>query len=368
MSESDSKLRRVDDEAEKPDIDGIVRLKPAGSSFEQVQRLAPEKDAREEEAERLESERRVMYEARSQEPGVEAILDQEEVVENIEQPWGVRDGRLAGLPYGWLVLVTAAVIGAGVWSVNQMRKGEQEVAQRLAEVREMKEDDAAEDRAARQLVDSIEQVVSDYLAADTLEKIVPLVRQPERVKPLIEEEWKVRPKRAMKFVRLTMFQPATIPTGTFWVVRAETRDAEPQSLIVEQMGDNEVRVDWETDVCHQPMDWERYIAERPSAGLDFRVWVTPDSHYSDEFSNPARWRSYRIKTRSSEEELYGYVPAGSDLARDLDSYFQSAPNGMATVIARLRFPAGGSSPRGVVIEKLVEPRWMYVTDPSKDSP
>ncbi|MEK7953819.1 hypothetical protein [Luteolibacter soli] len=365
MSEPDPKLRVVDDEAEKTD-DGVVRLKAAGTSFEQVQRLAPQEVA--EAPARLESEPRDNFGGRSQEPGVEAILDKEEVAENVEQPWGLRDGRLAGVPYGWFILVMVAVIVAGVWAVIQMRKGEQHVAQRLAVVRDMNEDDAAEERAARELVDRIEKVVHDFLAADTIEKILPVVRQPDRVKPLIEEEWKVRPKRAMKFARLTTFQPASIAGGNFWIIRAETRDAGSQNLIVEQNGDTDVRVDWETFVCYQPMDWDRYRTERPTNAMDFRVWVTPDSFYSHEFSNAGRWRCYRVNIRDSEESLFGYAPVGSDVARDLDEFFKREPDGKATIIARLRFPAGGQSPRGVVIDKLVEPRWMYVTDPSKDRP
>jgi hypothetical protein len=365
MPEPDPKLRVVDDEAEKAD-NGVVRLKAAGTSFDQVERLAPEKVV--EDTERLESQPRSNFEGRSQEPGVEAILDQEEVAENVEQPWGVRDGRLAGVPYGWFVLVVVAVIAAGVWSATQVFKGEKGVEQRLAEVREKDEDDAAEDRAAHELVDRIEGLVRDYLAADTVEKIVPLVRHPERVKPLIEEEWKVRPKRALKFVRMTTFQAASIPGGTFWIISAEARDAEPQSLIVEQIGEKEVRVDWETQVCHQPMEWGRYIAERPTKAMDFRVLVTPDSHYSHEFSNAGRWRSYRVKTRGSEDSLVGYAPVDSDVARELDQYFQGNPNKVATAIVRLRIPAGSTSPDGVVIDKLLEPRWMYVTDPSKDRP
>ena len=365
MPESDPKLRVVDDEAENAD-NGVVRLKAAGTSFDEVERLAPEKVA--EDPERLESERRALFEGRSLEPGVEAILDQEEVAENVEQPWGESGRRLGGVPYGWFVLVVGAVIAAGVWAVNKTHTGEQVVEQRLAEVREKDEDDAAEERAARELVDRIEKVVSDYLAADTVEKIVPLVRHPDRVKPLIEAEWKVRPKRPLKFSRLATFQPASIPQGTFWVIRAEVRDAEPQNLIVEQTGDTDVRVDWETQVCHQPMDWARYIAERPTGAMDFRVWLTPDSYYSHEFSNAGRWRCYRVTVRDSDETLFGYTLADSPVARELDQYFQLAPNSVATAIVRLRFPAGGTSPNGVVLDKLIEPRWMYVTDPSKDRP
>ena len=367
MSESDPKLRIVDDQDEK--TDEVVRLNVSGTSFDEVERLTTTaKRVQEEEPERLESQPRENFEGRSQEPGVEAILDKEEVVENVEQPWGGRDGRLVGVPYGWFVLLIALVAGAGIWAALQSRKGEQQVAVRLQEVRDMDEDDAAEDRAAHALVDRIEKLTSDYLAADTIDKIVPLVRQPERVKPLIEREWKVRPKQALKFSRMTVFQPASIPGGTFWIIRAEVRDGEPQNLIVEQKSDTDVRVDWETHVCYQPMDWDRYIAERPTEAMDFRLSITPDSYYSHEFSNAGKWRCYRLNTRGTDDYLFGYASPDSEMALELDRYFQGNPGGTATVIARLRFPAGGNSPRGVVIDKLIEPRWMYVTDPSKDRP
>ena len=66
--------------------------------------------------------------------------------------------------------------------------------------------------------------------------------------------------------------------------------------------------------------------------------------------------------------MLGYAPVDGEVARELDNYFQSNPKAPATAIVRLRVPAGSTSPDGVVIEKLIEPRWMYVTDPSKDRP
>jgi hypothetical protein len=239
----------------------------------------------------------------------------------------------------------------------------------MAEVRALDQDDEADQRSATALVDRVEQVVRDYLAADTLEKILPLVRHPQRVGPLIEAEWQVRPPVPRTFARMTMFQPATIPEATFWIVRAEVRDGEPQNLLVEQTGETDVRVDWETHVCHQPMAWERYLAERPAdRALEFRVWAVPDSYYSHEFSSAGRWRAYRLTTRDSEEHLFGYAPTDSELAQALDAYSQGSPGGMATCLLRLRFPADGQAPRGVVIESLVEPRWLRVKDPSADAP
>jgi hypothetical protein len=201
-----------------------------------------------------------------------------------------------------------------------------------------------------------------------MEALLPLVRHPERVRPLIEGRWKTNPKKAQKFHRLAMFQPAMLDGKPFWVVRAEVEGGSPENLLLEQTGEAEVKVDWETQVGHQPMPWSEYIARRPSdKSMDFRVWAVRDNHYSHEFSDLSRWRCFRITTKDSPEHLFGYAPAGSETAKALEAACAGAPKNIATVILRLRFLPEAGSPRGVVIEKIVEPRWVHVEEP-KDAP
>lgn len=366
MPDPEPKLRVID-EASDDEPAAVVRLGARGAAVVPVERLPGRKAA--ETPERLESEVHENFEGRSQEPGVEAILDQQGQAENIEQPWGVGDGRLVGVPYGWFVLIVLALAGAGVWSLMAMRDGEMKLKIDHGVVREKvaKEEDATKQATA--LVDRVEEVVAAYLAADTIDGILPWVRHPERVRPMIEESWKTEPKRRLKFERMTLFQPASMGDRPFWVVRAEVADGEMQNLLIEQTGETEVKVDWETHVCRQPMPWEAYVADRPKAGaLDFRVWAVPDQFFSHEFSDGRKWKCFRLSAKGSEEHLFGYALADSDVYRELNALCQSSAGWRASVVLRLRIPEGSVSPRGAVIERLVAPRWLILDDPDKDAP
>jgi len=372
------KLRVIEDQEETP-AEGVVRLGPEKPEKAPNQRLQQDqaptvrpiqepRPAPNESPARLESATRDYFDGRSVEPGVEAILDQQVATETIETPWGGQEKRVSGIPYGWFLLIGLVVAGAGLWSILQTKKGEKNVAAAHETVREKVEKDEQKDAAARDLVAEVEKVVRSYLAADTIEDIVPLIRQPERVRPLIEKEWQTKPKVASKFRRLAMFQPATIEGKPFWVIRAEVENSPPENLLLEQTGDAEVKVDWETQVCHQPMPWNDYVSSRPSGqSFDFRVTVERDNFFSHEFSDASKWRCFRIGAKNSVERLFGYAPADSEIAKFLEAYCAGAPRKTASVILRLRFLPEAGSPRGVVIEKVVAPRWVYLKDPT-DAP
>jgi hypothetical protein len=364
MSDPSPKLRVIDeDPAESAEV---VRLGGKGVPAGSVERIqaAPPKEV----PERLETEVRESFEGRSIEPGVETILEKQVVAANVEQPWGVGDGRLAGVPYGWFVLILAVLAGAGLWSIRSIRQGEVQLDVQHGAVWDKVAKEEDETRAARKLVERVEEVVAAYLAADTLEEVLTWVRQPERVRPMIEEEWKSHPKRSLEFVRMGVFQPLDLDGRTFWVVSVEVDGGAVEHLQLEQSGEFEVKVDWETHVRRQPMDWDRYVAGRPADALDFRVWAVPDTLYSHEFSDSGRWRCFRLLAPDSDEYLFGYAATGSEIATELEALSGMNSDARAAVILRLKAPAESASPRGVVIEKIVAPRWLILDAPSKDSP
>ena len=365
MPDPEPKLKVIDEAPEEPAQ--VVRLGPKGVSVEPVERL-PGRSTKE-APERLEGEVRENFEGRSLEPGVEAILDQPEPAENVEHPWGISDGKLVGVPYGWFVLIALALVGAGAWSLMAMRQGERklEIDHGVVRERVAKDEDATKDAAA--LVDRVEDVVEAYLRAEKIEDVLPWIRHPERVRPLIEHAWKTEPKRRLRFERMISFQPANLSQRPFWVVRAEVEEGEMQNLLVEQTGESEVKVDWETHVCFQPMPWASYAAQRPvGEALDFRIRAVLDQHFSHEFSDSRKWRCFRLTAKGAEDHLFGYVLADSDACRELESVCRNSAGQMASVVLRLRIPEGSVSPRGVVIEKVVAPRWLILDGPAKDAP
>lgn len=363
------RLRVVDDEESDQPRD-VVRLKADGGPAvaEPVVRVAPAPPPAE-TAERLEGEVREHFEGRSIEPGIEAILDPQETAAGIEHAWGGEETRVGGVPYGWVVLVVLLVLGGGIWSFRNMRQGEAKVVQEHEVVREKEEKEEQEDATARQLVEAVESTIRGYLAADTLEEILPLIRDPERVKPLIAETWKRTPPVPMKYQRMPLFRPDSLNGKLFWVVQAEVEDGPPQSLLLEQISDTEVKVDWETHVCYQPIPWDRYVKERPTGeALEFRVQAVRDVLYSHEFSDDSKWVCFRLTARDSYEHVFGYAPVGSEAARLLGAYCDAAHGAPVATILKLRVPEQASSARGVVIEAMVEPRWARIARGPGNSP
>ena len=359
MPDPDPKLRVVDES----EIE-VVRLKgdavPDGRATPVLQ---PEV------AERLEAGGKRGIGGRSIEPDIDSILEPEDPTETLENAWDGEDKRVGGIPHGWFWLIGLLIVGAGVWSVMEMRKGEKQLDLQIADVQEQVADDAEETQLAMDLVDRVEEVVAAYLAADSMDGILPWIRHPERVRPLLEAEWRKRPKAPLDFVRMPGFQPITLGGKPFWVVKAAVAGGGTETLFLEQTGDSEVKVDWEMHVCRQPMDWDDYVARRPGGTvMDFRVWAVPDSYYSHEFSDSGRWRCYRLTAKGSDQPLFGYLEAGSDEEKMLTEYCYREPGRRAPAILRLKLPEGTTSPKGVLIEKQVEPRWLYVDDPSKNSP
>jgi hypothetical protein len=113
------------------------------------------------------------------------------------------------------------------------------------------------------------------------------------------------------------------------------------------------------------MSWNRFITERPhGTSLDFRVFVKPDNFYSHEFTEAAGWKCFQLTTRGSNQSVFGYVREDSPVAQDLQKHFDKSANPELSLILRLSLPAAIQSRRGVVIEKLTNPYWVYLEPPA----
>src|SRR5690606_27663759 len=124
---------------------------------------------------------------RSMQPDVDQLIERPQPVEELETGWGLAEGRVAGVPYGWFVLVGLLLAGTIGWAVHAARKGEVKVDEIARQAQVTVEEEAESEAVATLLVNRVEEVLRAYLAAETVGDLLPLVRDPERVKPLIED-------------------------------------------------------------------------------------------------------------------------------------------------------------------------------------
>jgi hypothetical protein len=305
-------------------------------------------------------------ERRTHEPDIDVIIDAEEEARDPEEEWV---GTRKPVPYGWFVLIALIVVLAVVGSTMVGRNDEPgtgEVAREAAS--ERVEADVTAELEAEALVAEVEGRITRYLAAGTVEELLPHVRHPDRVEPLIREWYRNRNIEPREFRRLMVFEPLNIGTSTFWksvvtVASGNGDQEELEPILLEQTGPDSVRIDWETSVRHQPMPWDEFVSERPEdKSMDFRVKVAPDlrGFYSHEFRDDQVWRGFELTAPDAEEFMIGYLKRGSDLERKMYELYLDNGKRAMTLILRLSIPEGTQSPRGVVIEKIVSPHWLIV--------
>lgn len=358
-------LRMVDEES-RAKVD-VVRL----GDDEQPLRLIPEnQDSRQAPAARLEApDFEAVDNRRSHEPGLEVLIDPEMASLSAgEDEWdrsGVERGPVA---WGWFVLVGLLLAGAVTWSVTRVQQAETAVKEEHAQAVATVNAAAESERQATELFERMERVVRAYCLAGSIKEMLPLVRHPARVGPLMENYYAQESMRALGFRRVQTFQGARLEDkSNFWVFTVTVGDGKSKQLVLEQEASGNLLVDWETAVIYQPMKWDRYALERPKGStLDFRVYVDEDHFFSHEFADSNLWVSFRLRAANSEETLFGYAAKDSEVATTLLALVKQGELQKFSAILRLRLPEGLLSRRGVIIEKVINARWIYVNSPDAD--
>lgn len=356
-------LRAVDEAAER--LAPVFRLE----SKETQQREKPLRLAVPEDtivSHRLDLPAQEEFETRTYQPGIEVLIDVETINPNAtEQDWGTESTHHRHIPWGWFALLGILLAGGAIWSLTQIQEADTQAGQIQVAAQNVLDHDAQEDLQAGLLIDRIEAVTREFFKATQVEDLARHVRQVERVRPLIHQYHAGKPIPANPVVRTKLLQPLTLENrANFWLQSVELQNRQTRNLIIEVGDSGEPKIDWETLVCYQPMAWGDFATQRPAGvSLDFRIYLEPDNFFSHEFADSSRWNCFRLTALDSEETLFGYAKAGESVAADLLAVLQQNQGRRTSVILRVSIPEGLQSRRGLMIEKLLSPRWIYLDPP-----
>jgi hypothetical protein len=365
------RLRPIDEDAER--AVPVIRLanaetEPKGGNEVPI-RLKPMHPPPEVE-QRLELPNRDEVELRTYQPGVEVLIETKDyTAETLEQAWEESSAGRHPIPWGWFVLAAAIIASAVIWSLTRVKNAEEKVGQTKIETQSVLAHEEMEELEASRLIDRLDKTIREYFSTTAVEPLIRHVRHPERVGPLMRSYYANRPVFSNNLRALKALQPLTLENrGNFWGANVVLSDGKSKNLIIEILATGEPKIDWETLVCYQPMAWDDFFSQRPKGtSMDFRVMIEADSMYSHEFANSKQWTSFRLTTLDSDETLFGYAPTGGELALTLLVAIRQNGGKQASVILRLSIPQNIQSRRGVVIEQLLSPRWIYLDSPDSGS-
>ncbi|MGI9242069.1 MAG: hypothetical protein ACR2RV_14795, partial [Verrucomicrobiales bacterium] len=206
------------------------------------------------------------------------------------------------------------------------------------------------------------QAVILFHHADTIEKRLAHVRDPNRVKPLMEE-WYAENE---PMVDLTGRKNIPVAFGKTKVIEDHGRRFVILSMSVADSGvriyaveetDGGMKLDWETAVGYQQMPLEKFKEERPTTALPFRVKVKPGDYYNYGFRDEAKFRCVELSYPGRPEfRLFGYIDRSRESAQELIGQLDM---GLApSLIVNLKYPGGEiRDDKQVVLDSIVAETW-----------
>jgi hypothetical protein len=362
--EKQVRLRPVEDTVVEPSP--VIRLE----SKETLQRGKPLRlDVVQEEVQsnrRLDVPVHEDFEIRTHQPGIDVLI--EPLVTNpdeMEQDWGKPAAHHRNIPWGWFALMGILLAGSVMWSLKQVREADAIADKLVHTTQSVLKNDAEEDLLAGKLIDRIEAVTRKFFKATSTAELARHVRHSERVKPLMDQYYAGKSALHHPLLRTKLLQPLTLDSrANFWMQSVELQNHETRNLIIEITDSGEPKIDWETLVCYQPMNWDQFARSRPAGtSYDFRVYLEPDNFFSHEFADSSRWNCFRLTALDSEETLFGFAKTDEAVAADLLALLNQSGGQRVSIIVRINIPEGLQSRRGVVVEKLLSPRWIYLDPP-----
>lgn len=367
-------LKPVDD-AESTRLENVVRLddqvirleRKPGTISAKPQRLEVRPKLQDESL-RLDIPDHEPFDTRSHQPGIDALMDLDSPGELTESHWGESSETEKNIPWGWFILIALGIGGAFVWSLTRVTKGEAQVVQIQAAAGEVLQADAREEGEASDLISEIENCTRSFFDGRSIEDLLPYVRHADRVRPLMEHYYSENKMEFHPLSRVKNLTPVTLGNrGNFWIQNIELANREQRNALMEVGADGDVKLDWETLVCYQPMNWDAFALERPTGrSLDFRVYIEEDSFFSHEFADSKRWTCLKLTALGCDETLFGYIPRGHVMEAEAMRILGESRGRPASVILRLSVPERLQSRRGVMVEEILSPRWAYVDPPSSE--
>lgn len=364
MAKEDKPIRLTPvDEESIPPI-SVVRL-GQDDAEDPVRLLTPDEIGGEKT--RLDLPSKELVNLRTHQPGIEVILEPlGESAKELEETWEEAKSQQKPTPWGWFFLIAVAAIAAVSWSLIHVKNAQESLQSEKKEQISTLDEDEKEEMESLRLVDQIDNTIRGYYTATTVDELVRHVRHPERVEPMIREYYD---RKTTVFDRMAKsirgLQPLTLDKkANFFTTNVILSDGKTRSVILEILPSGEAKIDWETLVGYQPMNWDRFATTRPqNEPMDFRVIVSIDNFFSHEFADAEKWTCFKLTARDSEETLFGYAQRQGEVEQSLLKVIQQNNWQPTAMILRLSIPVQLQSRKGVVIEKLVSPRWIIVDPP-----
>ncbi len=230
--------------------------------------------------------------------------------------------------------------------------------------RENIETSQQEIRVAQNIVRSLEEAIQKYTSATTIEEKLLFARQPKRVEPLMRKYYSTHEMKPLSGSELISQFAFPLKTRSFSVLTVSFDDGTENIYLAEINNDLSITIDWESDVCYQPVNIAEYILNKPTDPVTLRVYARPDNFYVYEFHDGEKYQCLKLTFRDSDDVLYGYIDRENKASQKIFNSFSQTYNKKRSnyepLLINARFLENSTIQNGVLIEDILATRWAYI--------
>jgi hypothetical protein len=214
-------------------------------------------------------------------------------------------------------------------------------------------------------MNKIKKTVKIFLESKTVADRAKLVRQPDRVKPLMTRFYGGEKIAAEGFDSLKMNEISY--RDCFLTSQVTTENFLTNPIAIERVGEGEnatYLVDWESWVGFCDLKPKEMHAKRPVTPIVMRAIISAESYFNYGFSDESKWSPYKLELRDPEFVFYGYTKKGSEADKDLATLQKKKTK--SPYLVKVAYPEGAKSKNQVEIVKVITAGWIRKEAPKKE--
>jgi hypothetical protein len=202
------------------------------------------------------------------------------------------------------------------------------------------------------------EVLEKFVAAKNFRERAELVRDWERVAPMMEAFYTTNPDGVIDF-RPPSDGWKMAPYKSFLLAQVEREDFSMDSIAVELQDDGRFLVDWESFVGYCEIPWGEIEERKSTSPFLVRAKASVGSYFNYGYKD-TEWACIQLEDEGNTSTLYGYVRHDSPVLDDLKEVM--TPRGTMHLTLRLAHPGGKKAANQFLVKEFVAKGWVFSND------
>lgn len=201
-----------------------------------------------------------------------------------------------------------------------------------------------------------QQVLESFLAAETLSEKLSHINNAGAVEEQVKAFYQKHTIGAVLYDRI---EASGLPREGYVEFRILMKNSSSKlaAMVSTPSGP---KLDWPSFALTGDIEWAQMREQRPQVPVLMRVLARTSTHFDGHFKQADGLRCVQLLPASdpSASPVFGYVPKGSDLDKNLDYWLKSSGGEMSPLTVKICYSPESSSPDQAWITDLVVAGWF----------